>query len=127
MLVLALIAGAAADKKEKEDTCKNLCAEKKLKEPACKESCALNKRFKKVWIEAVQCSLKCNKKHGFGTPDSKSCEEGCKKKYEDKVAEITASCHTVCTKVEKEQLAIEECKKICTPSLIFKEIKEALH
>ncbi|CAD6341551.1 unnamed protein product [Miscanthus lutarioriparius] len=125
VLVLTLIGGEA--KKAQEDTCKTLCLDKKLKEPACKESCALNKRFKTVWIEAVQCSLKCSKKHGLGSPAAKSCDEGCKKKYEDKVAEVTASCDAVCSKVEKDPLGIEKCKKICTPALIYKEIREALH
>jgi len=124
VLVLTLIGGEA--KKAQEDTCKTLCLDKKLKEPACKESCALNKRFKTVWIEAVQCSLKCSKKHGIGSPAAKSCDEGCKKKGWGKGAGVTARRDVGCrNKGEKDPLGIEKCKKICTPALIYKEIREA--
>jgi hypothetical protein len=131
VLVLTLIGGAAAGKttaeakKVQEDTCHTLCLEKKLNERACKESCALNQRFKTVSIEASQCSLKCSEQHGPGSPATKSCDEGCTKKYEAEAAEVTASCDVVCSKVEADRFGIESCKEICTPALILKALEEA--
>ena len=130
VLVLTLIGGAAAGKKTaeakkvQEDTCKNLCLDRKLKEPACKESCALNQRFKTVSIENSQCSLKCSEQHGLGSSATRSCEEGCIKKYEAEAAEVTASCDAVCSKV-KDPHGIEKCKEMCTPALILKALEEA--
>lgn len=104
LLLLVLtrdIGGAAAgqmtaeEKKVQEDKCNTNCLEKKLEPALCKESCALGQRFQTVSIEEADCTFKCSEPQG---PATKPCEEGCKKEYEAKVAEITASCNAVCSK-----------------------------
>ncbi|KAG0531510.1 hypothetical protein BDA96_04G028800 [Sorghum bicolor] len=118
LVVIPLIAEAEESddaKKAAEDFCITSCADKK--EPTinsnCKESCALNQRSDLVFFESVTCLGKCTQFDNV--PDMKSCEEGCKKEYNAKAAEVTASCNAVCSKVEKDPHRIETCKMECTP------------
>ncbi|CAD6252026.1 unnamed protein product [Miscanthus lutarioriparius] len=118
LVVIPLIAEAEESddaKKAAEDFCATHCADKK--EPAinsnCKESCALSQRVDLVFFESVTCLGKCTQFDNV--PAMKSCEEGCKKEYKAKAAEVAASCNTVCSKVEKDPHRIETCKMACTP------------